>query len=118
MYCKNCGNLIRENEHFCSKCGVGISSGVNSNVVNTSNNVNFSNQKPKKSIFKRYLKLVGWLCLLFFIITFLKVILRIMGIDISSISGILSFVSVTVPIFGILFGWLVILIYDSIKGNL
>lgn len=116
MYCKNCGNLIKENERFCSKCGMNVSSSVNSNVVSDTNS-NRSNQRPKKSFIKRYLKLVGCLCLLFFIMTFLQIVLRIMGINNNVISRICSFIAIVVPIYGIVFGWLVILIYDSIRGN-
>lgn len=117
MYCKNCGNLIKENEKFCSKCGMNVSSSINSNVVSDINR-NLPNQRPKKSFIKRYLKLVGCLMLLTFVIhMLLSLVLYMTGINSNVIMKIYNLFAISVLVDGTVFGWLVILIYDSIRGN-
>ena len=57
MFCSSCGNLLRENFKFCVRCGVQVSSTVNtssnlgSNAVSSESQISTANRPPTLNAF-------------------------------------------------------------------
>lgn len=94
MYCKNCGNSIKENENFCTNCGtkinkVNLESDNQGNLINNdinSNNIN-NLKKSEKKLEKNLSIVLGIVSLILLFFTKFSIPLSILGI----ILGIIAF---------------------------
>lgn len=121
MFCKNCGNQLNSGDNFCTKCGASIEKNVTIN--NISSNANASNRK-KVSFFKTYLKLCGILIAFWFVMAIIRIVINVIiasqnngVIQSSGVVDLLGQIQRAISIYGMVYGWIPVLIYTGIKNS-
>ena len=69
MYCKNCGNEIKENENFCGKCGTKVNDNISN--INTDTDTNTHKINKKEPIKIKFSYFIIGIIILFLLPTFI-----------------------------------------------